>query len=66
MEGVVDALRRVGVWLIAVALGAIGLLVILRAVLPPLAHTATAFIATPGGLVLVVLSWRLSHVRKNS
>ena len=60
MEVLFDALRRVGVWLLALVIGGVGLLVILRALLPELASVTTAFIATPGGLLIVIVAWRYS------
>ena len=66
MEELLQVLRRVGVWLVALAIGAVGLLVLCHVLLPPIARVATAFIATPGGLVLIILWWRWTRKRNGS
>lgn len=66
MDELIAALRRVGAWLIAIAVGGIGLLLIVRAILPPLARAATVFVATPGGLLLIAGTWWWLRRRKGN
>lgn len=52
MEEFLLALRKLGAWLVAIALAAAALVLLVRFVLEPLAE---ALLASPGGLLLLVL-----------
>ena len=65
MNELIEALRRLGAWLVALALGAAGVLVIARLLLPQVAEAVTALIATPGGILLIVIWWKWTHRRSS-
>lgn len=54
-----DILIRIGAWLGGVTLAIVWIYILARAFLPRLGAAFSCFVATPGGIVLVVLAWRV-------
>jgi len=65
MQGLKELLLRIAAWLAAVAVWLIGLLLILEFVLPRLAALGTAFVGTPGGLILLFIAWHVLKRKKS-
>jgi len=59
-----DALARVGAVLVAASAAIIWALVVLAVVLPRAGQLTTAFVASPGGLIITVLGWRVLDPRR--
>jgi len=60
-----ELLRRLATRLVLAGIGALFFLAAIYFLLPRIALAATVFVASPGGLVLIILAWRLLGRRKS-
>ena len=66
MDQFLEAARTIGARVVVFALGALGLVWLASQLLPRLALAATCFVATPGGLLIALLTWRYMRRRRRN
>jgi len=53
-----DLFVKAALWVVGLTVAIVWIYALVRALLPRLGDALTCFVATPGGIVLVVLLWR--------